>query len=410
MFNNLKPGFFACVYLHVYNFDLFPAGLVFVRDFRLWLQSSTRVMAAAAQESTLLGLCDGEVDSRRHQSSYQTNKVGGSPDWLPVISRQFPRCGQCGAALALVVQVYCPLEDSPYHRNLHLLACTAAECSGRSDCWVVLRSQALEKEVAAVQTPSRPAVAQEAALSATDWCDTADDWGLEGEEGDDGWGGGGQKDIQVQEEAAVPETGVGAASEMDVSSGLQGLSLRESSEDVAVFRPFFISVVDESDLCGEEDGLEHAQQLLREYERREGVAVGELEESGLSREEKYEKTRARHGDAVFSRFMKKISLCPQQIMCYCRGGKPLFISEPPSNMAQLVSACSSCGGPRTFELQLMPALVSLLQRKDSSVEAELEFGTVLVYTCTNSCWTPGSDTPVKEFCFVQTDPDQQLFK
>lgn len=174
-------------------------------------------------------------------------------------------------------------------------------------------------------------------------------------------------------------------------------------------RAFFISVVEESDLGGEEDDLQHAQRLLREYERREGVAVGELEGAeGGGGEEKYEKTRARHGDAIFSRFMKKISLCPQQILRYCRGGKPLFISEPPANLARLVSACGSCGGSRTFELQLMPALVRLLRRKAG--EAELEFGTVLVYTCTNSCWMAGSGSAVEEFCFVQTDPDQQLFK
>lgn len=202
-----------------------------------------------------------------------------------------------------------------------------------------------------------------------------------------------------------------AAGEPDVSSRLQDLSLGDSQEDVPVLRPFFISVVEESDLCGEEDDLQHAQQLLREYERREGVAVGELEGGEGAGGEKYEKTRARHGDAVFSRFMKRISICPQQILRYCRGGKPLFISEPPSNMAQVVSACGSCGGPRTFELQLMPALVSLLRREDGGgAEAELEFGTVLVYTCTNSCWTAGSGSAVEEFCFVQADPDQQLFK
>lgn len=200
-----------------------------------------------------------------------------------------------------------------------------------------------------------------------------------------------------------------AVSETDVSSRLQVLSLAASKEDAPVFRSFFISVVEESDL-GEEDDLAHAQQLLREYERREGVAVGELE-GGSGGEEKYEKIRARHGDAVFSRFMKKISLCPQQIMRYCRGGQPLFISEPPSNMAQLVLPCGSCGGSRTFELQLMPALVSLLRQEDGgSAESELEFGTLLVYTCRNSCWTAGQVSAVDEFCFVQTDPDQQLFK
>lgn len=195
---------------------------------------------------------------------------------------------------------------------------------------------------------------------------------------------------------------------MDVSCGLQHLSLDES-KDFNIYRPFFISVVEESDLCEDKD-LDHAQELLREYEKREGVAVGGLEGASRTEEERYEKTSARHGDAVFSRFMKTICVCPQQILRYHRGGKPLFISEPPSNTAQLIPPCASCSGPRTFELQLMPALVSLLQRKDGGSETELEFGTVLVYTCTNSCWSSGSHAAVDEFCFVQTDPDQQLFK
>lgn len=96
-----------------------------------------------------------------------------------------------------MVQVYCPLEASPYHRNLHLFACPAAECSGRSESWTVLRSQCLE---AAARTPSRPVPAQDAPLSATDWCDTADDWGME--EGGRG-GGGVTEERQVQEEAAA---------------------------------------------------------------------------------------------------------------------------------------------------------------------------------------------------------------
>lgn len=199
----------------------------------------------------------------------------------------------------------------------------------------------------------------------------------------------------------------GAAGEVEVSRHLQGLRLGASPADVPVLRAFFISVVEEADLGGEDDELQHAQQLLREYERREGVAVGELN-SG-SGEETYEKTGARHGDAIFSRFMKRISLCPQQILRYCRGGRPLFISEPPSDVGRPVPACGSCGGARTFELQLMPALVGLLRRKDGG-EAELEFGTVLIYTCTSSCWTEESGSTVEEFCLVQSDPDQQLFK
>lgn len=159
-------------------------------------------MSSSAQEVTLLGLCDGQLDPRRHYSSFLTNKVGGEPDWPPVVSGPSPRCGGCGAPSVHVVQVYCPLDTSPYHRNLHLFACPAAECSGRPESWTVLRSQCLE---AAAQTRGRPLPAQDAPLSATDWCDTADDWGTEKEKEVDGWGGGGGgvKDAEVQDEAAA---------------------------------------------------------------------------------------------------------------------------------------------------------------------------------------------------------------
>ncbi|KAM8891922.1 programmed cell death protein 2-like [Spinachia spinachia] len=341
-------------------------------------------MASPAQESTLVGLCDGDIDPRRHRCSFLTNKVGGQPDWPPHVSPPPPRCARCGAPLTHVVQVYCPLGASPYHRNLHLFACPRGACSGRADGWKVLRSQSLE------EAASRPEPAQEAPRPATDWCDCADDWG-EGE----GEGEG---------EAAAHQT---HDPQLEVSRLLQDLRLAPPPQlEAPVLRSYFVSVVEESDLCGEEDAdLRHAQRLLREYERREGAAAAAGESQDGGGEEKYEKTRARHGDAVFSGFMKKISLCPQQVLRYCRGGQPLCVSSPRSAAPP---ACPSCGGGRTFELQLMPALVALLRWTEGGGggEAEPEFGTVLVYTCRSSCW---SGSVLEEFCSVQNDPDEQLF-
>lgn len=153
----------------------------------------------------LIGVCDGQLDPNRYRTSYLTNKVGGRPDWLPpLVPPQSPRCRRCGAPAAHVVQVYCPLESSPYHRNFHLFACPSSDCSGRSECWTALRSQCLEADVVPAETAGRPGRhdrPQEAVPTATDWCDSADDWGMEEE--DDG---GVKHKVQVQEEAAALDT------------------------------------------------------------------------------------------------------------------------------------------------------------------------------------------------------------
>ncbi|KAM4618469.1 programmed cell death protein 2-like [Polymixia lowei] len=369
---------------------------------------------AASSEEALLGLCDGEIQSGKHSSSYLTNKVGGLPDVLPVVSWKHPVCDVCSAALVHVVQVYCPLAASPLHRQLHVFACSAAGCTGRPQSWKVLRSQCLESEVKPVQLLQPPSdTPAKVPMATTDWCDSADDWGMEEEEEEQGGVLCNKVSSHVDEKAADPEVEDPTTTELDVSCRLQDLTLQGEQEeerprDAPVLRPLYISVVDEADLAGED--LEHAQELLREYEEREGVAVGQLDSSQGGGEEKYEKTKARHGDAVFSRFMKEISRCPEQILRYCWNGKPLFISEPPSNVAQMVPVCSSCGSPRTFEFQLMPALVSLLQHQDLDTDSGVEFGTVLVYTCRDSCWTSGATSPREEFPLIQADPDQQFFK
>ena len=56
--------------------------------------------------------------------------------------------------------------------------------------------------------------------------------------------------------------------------------------------------------------------------------------------------------------------------------------------------CSMCGALRTFECQLMPPLVYVIQSRlltrvrstDTPPPAAVEFGTVLIYSCSASCW------------------------
>uniref|UniRef100_A0A5F8HBW0 Programmed cell death protein 2 C-terminal domain-containing protein n=3 Tax=Monodelphis domestica TaxID=13616 RepID=A0A5F8HBW0_MONDO len=56
----------------------------------------------------------------------------------------------------------------------------------------------------------------------------------------------------------------------------------------------------------------------------------------------------------------------------------------------------------------MPTLVSLL--KITHLDISVEFGTILIYTCEKSCWPANHQSPMEEFCVIQEDPDQMLFK
>ncbi|XP_038610026.1 programmed cell death protein 2-like [Tachyglossus aculeatus] len=369
-------------------------------------------MAGMAGPPVLLGLRDAAVAV----GACTTSKLGGSPDCAPSINMVYPLCGICRAALAHIVQIYCPLEGSPFHRIINVFACVQKECWGKPESWQVLRSQC--SQLQGKGTQHRKSKQQQMNNFATkDWCEEADDWGAE------------EMDSQVQVtkhlESSEKATSSVALSK-DCTARFQELSLEETTDglgscggdippwegllipsSVPVFQPYYISVVDEADYTGFID-TDHAQRLLREYQLREGIDAEQLvSESIFESGEKYEKTEAKNRDKVFHKFMKRISVCHEQILRYSRSGQPLFITCPSFDTKE-IPPCRNCGSDRTFEFQLMPALVSMLNSFNGGLS--VEFGTVLVYTCERSCWPSNQQTPLEEFCVVQEDPDQLLFK
>ncbi|NXQ62815.1 PDD2L protein, partial [Anthoscopus minutus] len=306
--------------------------------------------------------------------------------------------------------------------------------------WKVLRSQcsqAQEKQTGDLGVKQK----QEWGFAAKDWCEDADDWGsCDGAEPPAcaslellGLRGAVSSEVecaevectsQLQElHLSEPANGSGtqdthpaASDDMD-GPGPQDTHPAASEEGMVmamagsapVFQPFYINVVDEEDYMGFLD-TDHADKLLKEYQQRECVDLDQMMSESFAGEvgnEKYEKSEVKSWDHTFQKFMKRISVCPEQILRYSRGGQPLFITCPPANLDQDIPACSNCGSSRVFEFQLMPTLVSMLQ---SDSDLSVEFGTVIVYTCERSCWPTNHQTPLEEFIFVQEDPDQRLFK
>ncbi|XP_054444978.1 programmed cell death protein 2-like [Pteronotus mesoamericanus] len=365
---------------------------------------------AAVRKRVLLGLRDAAVQGcPTGPGAWTASKLGGLPDALPAVASPRPVCERCRQPLALVVQVYCPLESSPFHRLLHVFACPSPRCgSGGARSWKVFRSQFLqmqEKEVPDTQK-------QDNGLAAEDWCEGADDWGSDNEEApspqlslDFGNDSNNARDIdwtaQLQD-LCLQDAVRGAA--LPVPPG-EGMALPSV---VPQFLSYYICVVDEDDYR-DVVSLDHAHCLLREYQQREGIDMEQLLSQSLSSDgnEKYEKTIIRSGDKTFYKFMKRIAACQEQILRYSWSGEPLFLTCSTSGVTELPT-CSHCGAQRTFEFQLMPALVSMLRSTDSGLS--VEFGTILIYTCEKSCWPQNQQTPMEEFCIVQEDPDELLLK
>ncbi|NWR64625.1 PDD2L protein, partial [Bucorvus abyssinicus] len=290
--------------------------------------------------------------------------------------------------------------------------------------WKVLRSQYLQTPAEETRDCNvKQKKESDFNFAAKDWCDEADDWGIcDGAESPAcaslqllGLNEAASSVLSLEVECASQFQQLCLSEATDGSSSLnthpsvsEGMVMATSSS-APVFQPFYISVVDEEDYTGFLD-TDHADKLLKEYQQREGVDLEQLISESFTDEggsEKYEKSGVKGRDHTFHKFMKRISVCHEQILRYSRGGQPLFITCPPANIDKGIPACSNCGSNRIFEFQLMPALVSMLQ---SDSDLSVEFGTVIVYTCERSCWPTNHQIPLEEFIFIQEDPDQRLFK
>jgi len=90
--------------------------------------------------------------------------------------------------------------------------------------------------------------------------------------------------------------------------------------------------------------------------------------------EKYESVSK--ADKPLRRFLKRIQRHPGQVVRYCYGTEPLLISsrKPPRHV------CRECKSEKRIELQIMPGLISVLDR-----DTGLDWGTINIFVCPNMC-------------------------
>ncbi|ORX60551.1 hypothetical protein DM01DRAFT_1332695 [Hesseltinella vesiculosa] len=108
-------------------------------------------------------------------------------------------------------------------------------------------------------------------------------------------------------------------------------------------------------------------------------------------------------DDAFLKFQLKIQLYPDQVLRYDRveynmpDREPLWVQE--GDKPGAIPACAHCGGPRTFEFQILSTLLNFLGVSHVATDS-LDWGSLYVYSCKLNC-ALGDKVFVEEFLWKQ---------
>ncbi|XP_049870752.1 programmed cell death protein 2-like [Pectinophora gossypiella] len=176
------------------------------------------------------------------------------------------------------------------------------------------------------------------------------------------------------------------------------------------FLPKFIYVEEEWRKHSNND--DRVTELLNKYKREnaeiEACGGGDRAGGGGSEDEPYEDAAPLHGDKLFHAFLTRLRNNPGQILRYSREQPPLLGAPLPSaagspGAAAAPSACARCGARLACELQLVPEFAETLRVAPTNIAlSHLHFLSVLIFTCSQSCWQP-NDTLVQETVVFQQE-------
>lgn len=346
--------------------------------------------------------------------------------------------------MLLAVQIYAPLDESPYHRTLYQFCCLNPICHTKVQGWVCVRDQVVDTSSSYAAPKLQIATSTSTPVSSTTWLDDADDWGdEENMDGDNGNSSNnsdgtesisnldiGSLSIEAMKLNCVNETistENSITSELIPSAEVEGLEEPILLDDLpskptvdirtffspsavaipelptAEFSSFYLNVFEEQSAAAFSDQKldQRAKELLEEYQRRENFDLKKLKNLKTTSgriDESYEKIPPNHGDLLAHKFITQVQSCPTQLIRYNRGANPLLLKPLVKDDPKLLK-CRHCNAPLVFEMQLMPHLSQRLAITGLA-DSPIEIGTIISYTCSASCW---SGSPREEYLVVQSE-------
>ncbi len=321
-----------------------------------------------------LALPDGPLMTNELQDPFVT-KIGGRPTWPVVveklaslgITKDTLKCGSCGCQLFLVLQMDCPWtgEEGFYDRIIYVFGCNSRVCTETQGdkAWkaFVLQRSSLTK----TEEPKKVALWDSIMLGQQQAVEEK------------------MKDMKIVDDRDIP--------------------VYEKQYPVG-FPPTRLHICEEM-IREKTKASPQVEMIPAAYS-----VSGEEEWTG----EAYESHHPMGVDKSFLAFQKRVSSYPRQCVRFSPAGTPLYFCNPESKFD--AGCCQNCGQKRVFELQLMPAILSLLPTNEEEHLKHIpekkrgshplfgdgmEWGTVLVFTC-------GTCTRSTEFALIEAKLFSQI--
>ncbi|KAF7306313.1 PDCD2-C domain-containing protein [Mycena indigotica] len=396
--------------------------------------------SAEIETSTLLGIAGDDISTASDLTDAVVSRIGGYPAFLPIDEPPFASstCKVCGFPMELLVQMWCPFEDSPRDRALYIWGCSAPACQNKEGsvrAWRGLRfndefaaqlKEKNEKKKAKIEKP-KP---QANPFSVGAVIPGPNPFSL----GTQIFGGATSPapgDTAPEEPREDEQEEESDETDDELLPVLASVTLEDSPwRSAPCFKPVYLNTESEFIRPSAQSKLPPGVQVvdsLDDNESKKGKDVSWMSEA-------YENSL--DVDQVFDRFTKRVAHNSSQCVRYELDGTPLpYASDkifnslfplPPSPPTPVTKAaftvvppakrvydpaslpvCPVCQSKRVFECQLMPNLINLLASTSSDVENKrmtdderrklveqelkggnsrgMDWGTCLVFSCSNDC-------------------------
>lgn len=371
-----------------------------------------------------LGFVEEGLNSLHHEEDWREwdgGKIGGAPVWLDPMNLPSPDalvCTLCGEPMKFLLQVYCPLDDvdDAFHRSIYMFCCHRSSCVSEKGV-LVLRSQLPKANPYYVLNPGNEGICEEqtakrASISIPKLCNLC---GCAGR-------------LQCTK---CRKANYCSKSHQKIHWKHHkltcGTDVRDFSTDEVrqswLFKEYDLVVSEEELKADTAEAIESSTTIWEDARTTQGETK-EDEEADLKLQQKdYDQALGNESrDPEYVRFLSRVRRGgAEQVLRYCRWNEdsgPLSVSSAAAKQyrEEAPPQCEQCGGARKFEFQIMPQLLSYLQvdgdtlvnnptveqaRMGVAMNApkpedfskvfvnqkgeDLDWGTIDVYTCTQSC-------------------------